>query len=162
MLALVGEYRWKMIVLVADLAEGTTYLVNALTRSPMPSGTETIGSARQLLGSYRLGLDAACTSAVISGVVGLRKPDAEISSLAAQSTIKTPVNIFSVNVHPETDIVGAAGDGSQPASIKRGREWLCHLATAHPGCVTHSLAGPLSLVGTVHRGGDDRCSTIHI
>lgn len=87
-------------------------------------GVVTNGSQRTQTGKIRtLGLDRYLSARILSGEVGLRKPDPAIFQLALDKMEATPASTLYVGDNPDTDILGANNAGIASVWIRNGRSW---------------------------------------
>ena len=84
----------------------------------------TNGDAQQQAAKIeRVGLTYAVDATVISGAVGVRKPDAHIFQIAAERCRSDIVGGWMVGDDAEADIGGAVACGVQSIWLRRGRSW---------------------------------------
>lgn len=129
-----------------NVDEGASRLLGALGRAGVPWGIVTNGSRNQLLKVRQLGLDTLASCVIVSGLLGVRKPEPEIFRAAAAHLGVVPQNILFVGDNPETDIVGAARVGMQTAWLRRAWEWPGQLAAVAPHHTIDSLTELLWIV----------------
>jgi FMN phosphatase YigB (HAD superfamily) len=102
-------------------------VLDALTAASAAGWTPVVvtnGDARQQEAKLALsGLDRHLSGSVISGAVGVRKPDARIFRKAAAATGIGLDGGWMVGDHPVADIEGGRAAGLSTAWITRGRQW---------------------------------------
>jgi putative hydrolase of the HAD superfamily len=100
----------------------TMEMLAGLGQDGIPWGIVTNGSPTQLKKIERAGLGhAGCI--IVSGIVGIRKPERAIFEDAAQGIRIEPAQVLFVGDNIEADILGAANAGMRTAWMRRGRTW---------------------------------------
>ncbi|MGH2548590.1 MAG: HAD family hydrolase [Thermomicrobiales bacterium] len=121
------------------LDEPTIALLKDLETAGIPWGIVTNGSPTQLKKLERVGLDGA-KCVVVSGILGIRKPEPGIFLAAAEGLGLEPGNILFVGDNVEADIIGAANVGMTTAWMHRGRSWPVNEAGIEPYLVIEHVA----------------------
>jgi putative hydrolase of the HAD superfamily len=86
----------------------------------------------------RVGLDrAACV--VVSGIIGIRKPERAIFHAAADGWGVEPTVVLFIGDIIEADIIGASYAGMMTAWMRRGREWPVSAGIAKPDFVINHV-----------------------
>ncbi|MCQ4121078.1 HAD family hydrolase [Rhodococcus tibetensis] len=102
-------------------------VLDALTAASAAGWTPVVvtnGEARQQEAKLAIsGLDRHVSGSVISGAVGVRKPDRRIFQKAAAATGIALDSGWMVGDHPLADIEGGRAAGLSTAWITRGRQW---------------------------------------
>lgn len=144
--SLVEAFREQLLARLPPL-DPATGLLALLDGAHVPWGIVTNGSRSQALKIRKLGLADRAACVVISGVVGVRKPDPAIFRLAAEQVgVASDAALF-VGDSPDADIAGTTGAGMRTAWLRRGRAWPAWLAAAPPDYLIDSLASLHHLLG---------------
>ena len=102
-------------------------------------------AAQQMAKIARSGLSELVDASVISGQVGLRKPDPRIFRLAAERCAVTLVGAWMIGDDVVADIGGAQAVGLRTVWIRHGRPWPPDVPP--PTGAVDSVVEALSLVG---------------
>lgn len=114
-------------------------MLAGLAQAGIPWGIVTNGSPTQLKKIERVGLGHA-TCIIVSGVIGIRKPERAIFEAAAQGIGIDPAQVLFVGDNIEADIIGAANAGMRTAWMRRGRDWPNHESGIVPDFVIDHVA----------------------
>lgn len=113
-------------------------------------GVVTNGGIGQSVKIEKLGIRPLLRCEVVSGLVGVRKPDPAIFELAvAEAGGPGPDVPWMVGDHPANDVVGGRGAGLRTLWISLGRAWAPPLvtdATVPPDAVAPDLASAVALL----------------
>lgn len=102
----------------------THAFLSDISRLGIHWGIVSNGPAFQRTKVRHLGLDRMTDCIVISGEIGIRKPQPEIFLMALERLgSAAPDQSVFVGDSPESDIVGAAAAGLKTAWVRRGRAW---------------------------------------
>jgi len=125
----------------------TMEMLAGLGRDGIPWGIVTNGSPTQLKKIERAGLGhARCI--VVSGVIGIRKPDRAIFETAAQGIGIDPARVLFVGDNIEADILGAANAGMRTAWMHRGRTWDRHESGIAPDFVINHVGEVMEILSS--------------
>jgi len=120
---LLGAYRQRVVELMT-LCEGADTCLDALRTAGHLLAIVTNGSSQQQHAKIdALGLRTAVDVIVVSGDVGIAKPDRAIFDMAADAAGTTLAESWMVGDSPLHDIEGAERAGSRTAWLHRGRRW---------------------------------------
>ncbi|MDI2034893.1 HAD family hydrolase [Paenarthrobacter nitroguajacolicus] len=104
--------------------EGAVTALRDARESGWKIGIVTNGATeQQTLKVRNLGLESYVDAVIISEAVGVKKPDAEIFHLAANSLGESVNMGWMIGDHPTADIVGGRGAGLKTGWISRGETW---------------------------------------
>lgn len=130
---------------------GVIRALERAAREGVPVVVLTNGDSRQQrMKLERTGLDALVAATVISGEVGVTKPDAAIFAIA-QEHIPTAGPTWMVGDHARADMAGARHAGIRTAWVSNGERWP--EPSWRPDLVTHGAAEALELLLIAARGG---------
>ena len=109
---------------LASLAPSTLRLLDDLRSRGVPLGIVTNGGSEMQWAKVRYsGLADLVNAVVVSGDLGIRKPDPRIFELAlGKIGARAEITLF-VGDNPVADILGASGVGMTSAWIRLGRDW---------------------------------------
>ncbi|CAN5657944.1 hexitol phosphatase HxpA [soil metagenome] len=124
----------------------TIALLHDLATAGIPWGIVTNGSPTQLKKIERVGLTGA-KCVMVSGILGIRKPEPGIFLAAAEGLGVAPENILFVGDNVEADILGAANVGMKTAWMHRGRQWPANEAGIEPDLRIDHVAKIRTFVG---------------
>jgi len=121
--SLLTTYRQRIIELSA-LTPGATQCLERLRSAGCQIAIVSNGSSGQQHGKIdALDLRSRVDSAIVSGDLGIAKPDARVFQAAATATGTTLDGAWMVGDSPTHDIVGASLCGTHTAWLDRGRDW---------------------------------------
>ncbi len=124
---------------IAPLDARTLQMLADLDGAGIPWGIVTNGSPTQLKKIELVGLERAA-SIIVSGIIGIRKPDRAIFEAAAHGIGLDPTRVLFVGDNVEADIIGAANAGMRTAWMHRGRTWVRHESGIEPDFVLDHVA----------------------
>ena len=109
---------------LASLAPSTLRLLDDLRSRGVPLGIVTNGGSEMQWAKVRYsGLADLVNAVVVSGDLGIRKPDPRIFECALAKINSRAEGTLFVGDNPVADILGASGVGMISAWIRLGREW---------------------------------------
>jgi putative hydrolase of the HAD superfamily len=128
--------------------EGIPDLLRQIGEARIPRVVVTNGSSIQQRQKLEVaGLTSLVDEVVISGVVGLRKPDPRIFQLALDRVGGSTRDSWMVGDHADNDIRGAAAVGLKTAWVSKGSEWVgSDLPTIASPTAGGAIAGVLALL----------------
>lgn len=135
---LASEFTTNLRDHIPPLDEPTLALLAALEAGGVPWGIVTNGSPTQLKKIERVGLDRA-RCVIVSGIIGVRKPERAIFHAAADGLGVAPAEVLFVGDNIEADIIGAANAGMITAWMRRGREWPVSVEVVKPDFVVNHV-----------------------
>ncbi len=138
---------YRTVPTYSSLDAGAAYLLDALEAARMPFGIVTNGTAYQLETIRGLGLDARAACAVVSEVIGCRKPNPAIFLHAAARLHVLPQAVLFVGDNAEADMWGAYRVGMRTARLYRGQPWPAVLGDCCADVTISSLRELLPIVG---------------
>ncbi len=119
----VDLYFSKYLVLLS-LASRTKSFIDDLKSSRIPMGIVTNGGSEAQWAKIRsVGLDDLVDGVVVSGDLGIWKPDSKIFDLALAKINASADSTLFIGDDPVADIRGALGVGMMAAWIRLGRDW---------------------------------------
>lgn len=122
--SLLADYRQRVIELSA-LTPGATQCLELLRTTGHLTAIVTNGSSGQQHGKIdALGLRGLVDAVVVSGDLGIKKPDARVFQAAATATGSKLVGSWMVGDSPTHDIVGGSLCGAKTAWLNRRRSWI--------------------------------------
>ena len=122
--SLLADYRKRVIELSA-LTPGAKQCLELLREAGYLTAIVTNGSSGQQHGKIdALGLRNLVEAVVVSGDLGIKKPDARVFQAAADATGSRLVGSWMVGDSPTHDIVGGSLCGAKTAWLNRGRNWI--------------------------------------
>lgn len=109
---------------LAVAMDGALEVLAALQAKGFSLGIITNGSLRSQRAKIdQLGLQAYCQAIVISGAVGIKKPDPAIFHHALNELSVPPASAWFVGDHPVNDIAGAQQAGLTPVWLAGSHPW---------------------------------------
>jgi len=122
--SLLADYRRRVIELSA-LTPGATQCLGLLRAAGYLTAIVSNGSSGQQHSKIdALGLRGLVDAVVVSGDLGIKKPDARVFQAAATATGSRLVGSWMVGDSPTHDIVGGSLCGTKTAWLNRGRSWI--------------------------------------
>ncbi len=120
---LVANYRRRVVELTEPTAGAIDFL-QALHQNGHKVAIVTNGSSQSQHAKIdALGLRDLVDAIVVSGDLGIEKPDAKMFEAAARATGAPLTNAWMIGDSPHHDIYGADLLGVQTAWLRRGRQW---------------------------------------
>lgn len=131
---------------IPPLDDRTIALLAEFAELGIPWGIVTNGSPTQLKKIERVGL-AGAKRVIVSGILGIRKPELGIFLVAAEGLGVAREQILFVGDNAEADILGAANAGMTTAWMRRGREWPISEIGVNPDYMIEQVADIRSALG---------------
>jgi putative hydrolase of the HAD superfamily len=121
--SLLADYRQRVVEL-SSLTPGAAQCLELLRTAGCAIAIVSNGSSGQQHGKIEaLGLRSRVDAVIVSGDLGIAKPDARVFQAAATSTDTTLEGSWMVGDSPTHDIVGASQCGVRTVWLHRGRHW---------------------------------------
>jgi HAD superfamily hydrolase (TIGR01509 family) len=143
---LLDEYRRLTLACFPPLGDAVRGRLAGLRHAGWKLAVVTNGEAGvQEATAERIGLAPLLDACVVSGAVGVRKPDPRIFALAAEACGEPLDGAWMIG-DGEADILGAARAGIRSVWLARGRAW--HRADVRPDQVADGIEAALGLAAS--------------